>query len=204
VRRFLLSALLIAPGLLPAPAADPTIAATAYSAAEAEALSRKLDALARHAEGGKPPRQRTITVTESELNAYLNLTLAPRLPKGISDVVVRMEQDRLAARALVDLTEVQAQIPAGSLGGLLSFLSGKVPLQARGRLTAPEAGFSAFAIEEVSLSTIPVPMSVVEQLVASATKSAASPQGFDIHSPFRLPYDLKRVRLEPGRALLEY
>jgi hypothetical protein len=197
-------ALLVAPVLVPAPAADPPAAAEAYSPVDAEALSRKLDALARRAGGGVPPRERAITVTEPELNAYLNLTLAPRIPKGVSDLVVKMEQDRLAAQALVDLSLVQDQLPAGSLGGLLSFLSGKVPLRARGRLVAPEVGFSAIALEEVSLSTIPVPMSVVEQLVASATRSPSSPQGFDIRSPFRLPYDLKRVRLEPGRARLEY
>jgi hypothetical protein len=104
----------------------------------------------------------------------------------------------------VDLAEIQAKIPTGSLGGLLGFLSGRVPLEARGRLDAAGDGFSTFAIEQVTLSTFPVPVSLVEQLVAGATRSASSPQGFDIHSPFRLPYDLKRVRLEQGRAVLEY
>ena len=108
------------------------------------------------------------------------------------------------APALVDLQEVQAKVPAGSLGGLFSFLSGKVPLEARGRVSAPAEGFSSIAIEQVYLSTIPVPVSVVEQLVASATKTAESPQGFDVQSPFRLPYALKRVRLQSGRAVLEY
>jgi len=183
------------------PAAAP---AAAYSAADAEALSQKLDALLRRSQLKKPPREKTVSVSEPELNSYLNLTLGPKMPKGVSDVVVRFERDRLAARALVDLAEVQGKIPSGSLGGLLSFLSGKVPLEARGRLDAAADGFSTFAIEEVSLSTIPVPVSVVEQIVTSATRSASSPQGFDIHSPFRLPYDLKRVRIQPGRALLEY
>jgi hypothetical protein len=104
----------------------------------------------------------------------------------------------------VDLALVQSKIPAGSLGGLLAFLSGKVPLEAKGRVEPTESGFGAVSIEEVQLSTISIPVSVVEQLIGSATKSTESPQGFDIHSPFRLPYDLKRIRLQPGRALLEY
>jgi hypothetical protein len=175
-----------------------------HSPAEAESLGRKLEALERRAQRQKPPLEKTVTITESELNSYLNLTLGPRIPKGVSDLVIRLERDRLAARALVDLTEVQGKIPPGSVSGLLSFLSGKVPLEARGRLLAPADGFSSVEIEQVSLSTIPVPVTVVEQLVASATKSAASPEGFDVHSPFRLPYALKRVRLQMGRALLEY
>ena len=104
----------------------------------------------------------------------------------------------------MDLQEVKGKLASGSLSGLLAFLSGKVPLQARGRLVSAEEGFSTFSIEEVSLSTLPVPVSVVEQLVASATRTAQRPEGFDLGSPFRLPYDLKRVRLQTGRALLEY
>ena len=185
-----------------APPAAPS--PTAYSAALADGLSQKLDVLLRRSQLKKPPREKTVTVSEPELNSYLNLTLGPKMPKGVTDVVVRFERDRLVARALVDLAEVQGKIPSGSLGGLLSFLSGKVPLEARGRLDAAEDGFGAFAIEEVNISTVPVPVTVVEQLVTSATKTAETPHGFDVHSPFRLPYDLKRVRIQPGQALLEY
>ena len=49
-----------------------------------------------------------------------------------------------------------------------------------------------------------VPISVLEQLVLSATKNDANPEGFDIHAPFRLPYSVNRLRLEPGRALLDF
>lgn len=190
-------------GLAPPPSPAPS-SPSPYAAADAESLAQKLQVLERRWQRKKPPREKTVTVTEPELNAYVNLTLGPKIPKGVSDVVFRLDRDRLAAQALVDLQEVQTKIPAGSLGGLLAFLSGKVPLQARGRLASEEDGFSTFAIEEVSLSTVPVPVTVIEQLVASATRSAQSPQGFDVRSPFRLPYDLKRVRIQPGRALLEY
>jgi hypothetical protein len=167
-----------------APQADPVLAASPYSDAAAETLQQKLDTLARRSQKGKPPREKTVTVTEGELNSYLNLTLAPKIPKGITDLVVRMDRDRLAARALVDLSEVQGQIPAGSLGGLLAFLSGKVPLEAAGRATPTESGFGSFSIEEVRLSTMPVPVSVVEQLIGSATKSAS---GRRASTPPRLP-----------------
>jgi hypothetical protein len=183
---------------------DTPVAPTGRSPAEAESFARKLEVMERRAQQKKPPAQKTVTITEAELNSYVNLTLGPKIPRGVSDLVIRLDPDRLGARALVDLAEVKGQIPSGSLGGMLSFLSGTVPLEARGRVGAPADGFSTIAIEQVYLSTIPVPVSVVEQLVASATKSASSPQGFDVNSPFRLPYDLKRVRLQAGRAVLEY
>jgi hypothetical protein len=41
-------------------------------------------------------------------------------------------------------------------------------------------------------------------MVAAATRSARYPNGVDIQAPFRLPYAARRVRLEPGRAILEF
>ena len=32
----------------------------------------------------------------------------------------------------------------------------------------------------------------------------SSPQGFDILAPFPLPWTARRVRLEPGRALVDF
>ena len=49
-----------------------------------------------------------------------------------------------------------------------------------------------------------VPTSVLGQLVLSATKSEANPEGVDITAPFRLPYSVNRLRLQPGRALLDF
>jgi hypothetical protein len=144
-------------------------------------------------------------VSERELNAYVNVTLGPRLPRGLSDLLVRLEPETVTATALVDLQQIQAQVPqAASLGGLLSFFSGRVPLLARGRVRTAEDGFGTIEIQQVTLSSMPVPVSVVGQLVASSTRTAENPQGFDVQSPFRLPYELRRIRLEPGRAVLEY
>jgi hypothetical protein len=179
--------------------------APALSAAEAQSLADKLAAIERRVQAGKPPRKEPVTVSEGELNSYLNLTLAPKLPKGLSDVVVHFDRDRLQGRGLLDLDLVQGRVPtAGGLGAMMGLLSGRVPVEAGGKLKSAEAGFGIFEIDSLHLSTFPVPMNLLEQLVASATRSPDYPEGFDIRSPFRLPYSLKRIRLEPGRALLEF
>ena len=54
------------------------------------------------------------------------------------------------------------------------------------------------------MASIRVPVSVVEQMIASSTKSEKHPDGYDIHAPFRLPYSVNRVRIEPGKATLEF
>jgi hypothetical protein len=182
-----------------APAAHSTV-----SLVEAQAMVEKLASLERRAKLGKPPRKVPMAVSEAEINSYLNLTRGREMPMGLSDVIVRFERDRLVARGLLDLDQLRGQVSLSEgLGGLLGFLSGKVPVEAGGRLQTIAEGVGAFVIEDAHLATFPVPVTVIERLAVWATKSAENPQGFDIHSPFRLPYALRRVRLQPGRALLD-
>jgi hypothetical protein len=49
-----------------------------------------------------------------------------------------------------------------------------------------------------------VPISLLHQIVSSTTKTEDLPDGFDIRAPFRLPYSLRQVRIEPGRAYLDF
>lgn len=181
------------------PAADSTI-----SLVKAQAMAGKLASLEKRAALGKPTRRAPVSVSDSEVNSYLNLTHGSEMPKGLSDVFVRFERDRLVARGLLDLDQVRGRVPLPEgLDGLLGFLSGKIPVEVAGRIRTVADGVIAFAIEDAHLARLPVPAMVIERLAAWVTTSARYPQGVDISSPFRLPYALKRVRLEPGRALLD-
>jgi hypothetical protein len=85
----------------------------------------------------------------------------------------------------------------------LSFLSGDVPVEASGRLRGKD-GFGQVEWDAVYVSSIRVPIAALDQMVRSATKSEKNPDGFDILAPFRLPYSVNRLRLEPGRAFLDF
>lgn len=163
----------------------------------AQSLNRKLEDIEAQRKAGKP--QGTVVVTDAELNAYLNLIA--RLPPSLSGVDIRFERERVAARGLLDLDQLQGRIP-GSLGGF-SLLSGKVAASVKGRLVDQE-GFGSFEIEDVRLGSIPISTAVLGQIVASATRNADRPEGIDILAPFRYPYSVRRVRLQPGRAVLEF
>jgi hypothetical protein len=171
------------------------------SVAAAESLARKLTSIeARKRQ--KVTKPGTVEVTEHELNSYLNLKLAEDMPTGISDVQVSMQRERLQATGQVDLDKLDVKKGASPFSPL-NLLSGKVPVLLRGRLQSLD-GFGNVQIEEVQLATIPVPVSVLERLIASSTRNARNPEGFDINAPFRFPYSVKRVRIEPGRALLDF
>ena len=59
-------------------------------------------------------------------------------------------------------------------------------------------------MEEALVAGISLPPALVAQIVSQSTRSAKRPQGFDILSPFPLPFTARRVRLEPGRALVDF
>ena len=168
----------------------------------ANALTRKLEAIEkRRMEKRRKPE--TVLFTQGELNSYLNLAYAEKLPKGVRDVEVRLDRDRILAKGLVNIDRLKGKAAEGGGWGPLSFLSGDVPVEITGKVTARD-GFGVIVWESVYLSSMRVPTSVLEQLVLSATKTAENPEGFDITAPFRLPYSVNRLRLEPGRALLDF
>lgn len=170
---------------------------------QANSLTRKLESIEKRRQE-KTRKPQTVLFTQGELNSYLNLAYAEQLPKGLRDVEVRLDRDRIQARGLLNIDTVKGKVgQGGGSWGPLSFLSGDVPVEILGKLTAKD-GFGTVEWESVYLSSMRVPISLLEQLVLSATRTESSPEGFDIHAPFRLPYSVNRVRLQPGRALLDF
>ena len=192
--------------LLAAPAwADEAAAPSrpAVSWTEAQSLGQKLDRIEKQSQVKGKGRRESVLVTEGELNSYLNLTFAPQMPPGLSDVDVRFEAERIRARGLLDLERVRGKAPPPSPWSPLAYLRGKVPVELAGRLETRD-GYGTIEVEEASIASVPVPMSFLEQIVTSATRKPSDPDGFDIHAPFRLPYAVNRVRVELARAFLDF
>jgi hypothetical protein len=169
---------------------------------DSDALSTTVARVERRLRSGRPPAKGTLVVTERQLNSYVNLELGPRIPAGVTDLRLSLVPDGLGARAMVDLDRVKSKTPGGA-AGLISLLSGTVPVQLRGRLAAVN-GKGLIQVEEATVGGISLPPALVAQLVALSTRSAARPQGFDIQAPFPLPWGARQVRLETGRALIDF
>jgi hypothetical protein len=180
-------------------------AGDALSRDQAEALRVKVLELERRARRTRSRRTvlTSVQVTQGELNSYVNLVLGPQLPAGLRDVEFRLDDGHIKARGMVDLDRVKNQMGATSFWNPLTLLSGMVSVELAGRLKT-EDGFGAFAIDGIRLGPMAIPAPLLAQLVASATRTRQNPAGFDILSPFRLPYGLKKVRVQPGRVALDY
>jgi len=170
---------------------------------DADQVQRIVARIERRLRVGKSAADGPIVVTERQLNSYVNLTLGWALPPGITGLQLRLARDRLGAEARVDLDRIKGRLPPGALSGLLSLLSGTVPVEAQGRLVAVN-GTGRVEIEQATIGGLSLPASLVAQIVSASTKSAQQPQGVDIRQPFPLPWTARDVHLEPGRALVVF
>ncbi len=169
---------------------------------DADAVERTLARLETRNRSARPVSEETVVVTERQLNSYVNLSLGPRMPPGVSGLAIRLEKDRLAARAMVDLERVKQRLPQGAAIGLLAFLSGVVPVELTGRVATAD-GSGRMELEGASIAGVSLPVSMISQIVSLSTRSAKQPQGIDLQAPFPLPFMARQVRIEPGQARVE-
>lgn len=171
-----------------------------WSRADADALQQKLTQIALNGLAERPAARR-VTVLEREVNAYLAVHLQRQLPGGILEPAIRLLPDnRLAGRAMVDLDEVRKTQDQSMLSPW-ALLRGRVPVEATGVLKTGE-GVGAFTLESATVGGVPVPKSVIQQVVAYYSRSEAQPGGIDFEAPFRLPARIREIRTGQGHALV--
>ncbi len=170
---------------------------------DADWVAETVARIERRLAAGKPASRQTIVVTERQLNSWVNLSLVSKIPEGLSGLEIGLQKDRVVARGTLDLDRVKSKAPPGAGAGLLAFLSGAVPVELRGRFSSAD-GRGKVEVEDALVAGISLPPAVVAQIVGQSTRSAKRPQGFDLLSAFPLPFTARRVRLEPGRALVDF
>ena len=174
-------------------------AAEPVSRRDAARLQAKLDRITK----GTPARGKgsaTTAITEAEVNSYLRYELGDRIPDGVTDPWVSiLENGRLSGRATVDLARVsRSRKPSGSLDPF-SLLSGSMPLEVNGVLRTKN-GVGTFAVESASLSSVPVPVWMVQEIVSYYSKSESTPKGVAIDKPFVLPNGIREIQTAKGQA----
>jgi hypothetical protein len=178
---------------------------TAYAATtsrpQADSFSRKITAINEHAEGGAKAPRRT-TLTESEVNSWFEFRAQPVLPVGVTNPkVTAIGNGKLLGSAVVDLEAVGKK--RGSGGGLdiWSLLGGKVPLSVTGILHTKD-GKGRFELQAAEVSGLPVPKTLLQELVSYYTRTADHPQGVSLDDPFELPAKIKQIEVGQAQAVV--
>ncbi len=174
-------------------------AAVQLSKQDGDRLARKIDEIANNGAAEQPKPKRT-PVSESELNSYLNITIKDKIPRGLtSPEITMLGNGALAGRVLVDLDEFNRGRGAQGFADPLSYLSGKVPVTARGVLRA-ENGKGRFQLGAAEIHGIALPKQVVQELVSYFSRAPDNPRGIDIDAPFDLPVKIRAIAVEKGEA----
>jgi hypothetical protein len=162
-----------------------------------DGVSSKLQTLREHHEQGNTEATET-EISEQEFNAYLLHHFAHQLPEGVENPWIRFADGLALAGATLDLDVLKGKMPESTM---MQYLSGRVPLELSSRFHA-EDGVGRLALESVSLSGLPIPLTLIQQLVTVNTKSPSQPNGFRLDEPFPLPYGIDSVQILNGRMVL--
>jgi len=169
---------------------------------DAARLQAKIDKINKNAVVTRRAAPVRTAVTEAELNSYLRYELGDKLPTGVKDPWVSILGDgRLSGRATVDLGEVGKSRKSSGLLDPYNYLTGSLPITANGVLRAKN-GVASFSLDSASISGVPVPIWMLQEIVTYYSKSDASPQGVAIDKPFALPAGIREIQLDRGQAVV--
>lgn len=164
----------------------------------AAAFEKKIVAVQANAKReAKAPR--STSFTETETNSYLKYNAGPLMPVGLAEPVVTIHgEGRVTGRAVVDLDVVRQKQSSGGWFDPTSYLTGKLPVSAVGRIVTAD-GKGRFELESADVSGIPVPKSLLAQMVNYFTRTADNPRGSSIDDTFELPAEIRRIDIAIGR-----
>jgi hypothetical protein len=141
-------------------------------------------------------------ITESEANSYLAFNLQDKIPKGLTNPQIHMlENGQIAGRVLVDIDEFKRNRQSNGVMDPLNYLSGQVPVTARGTLRT-SAGKGQFQLASAELMGFPLPKPVLQELVSFFSRSRDYPGGFDLDAPFNLPAKIRDAVINRGQTAL--
>jgi hypothetical protein len=174
-----------------------TAEAVNTSRPQADAFAKKLAIIKQHAERSAETPRRT-TVTEGELNSWFVYRSQPLLPVGVKDPqVTAIGNGKLLGVVTVDLDEV-----GKSKSGAWSILTGRVPITLSGVLSTKD-GRGQFDLQSASLSGVPLPKFLLQEIVSHYTRTEDHPQGIRLDDPFALPSGIKRIDVGQGQAVIQ-
>jgi hypothetical protein len=168
---------------------------------EGDHMAEKLAAI--EARGNTPAHLGAAPVrtsfTDREVNAYFRYNGKDRLPDGVLDPQVTFQSDsRVDVRAVVDLDAVRKSQQSWMA---VVLLHGSVEVRVSGSI-AVAGGKGTVQILTATFGGIPIPPSLLQDVVGQYSKSPDLPNGFQLDKPFDLPANIREVRLQHGAATI--
>jgi len=177
--------------------------ATNHNRRDADNLDRKLTQIVTRGAKAPAPNSKPLrtTITDKEANAYFAFQGKQYLPVGVTNPVVTIvDASRVEGRAIIDLDAVRKAKERGWMD-LLAYVTGSVEIRAAGKFQSAN-GTGTFELESASIGGVPISKAFLQEVIAYYSRTADSPEGFNLDQPFKLPYQIQRVELQRGLAVI--
>ena len=179
--------------------------AAGVSEQQADAFSQKMATVKKQGISGVQATNRTPLRTpfsESELNSWFAFRSGEVMPPGVSEPrVTLVGNGKVQAAATVDLEAIAKQRKSGGALDPWSYLGGRLPVTLSGVLRT-ENGMGRFDLEEAAISGIPVPASVLADIVSYYSRTADDPDGVRLNDDFKLPSQIKQIEMGTGQGVI--
>jgi hypothetical protein len=144
---------------------------------------------------------RTTQVTDAEVNSYLKYLAGSQVPVGIVDPMLHgAGNGRVTGSATVSLDAVRTQ-KKRAWTDPLGYLVGSLPITAAGTLTTKD-GTGQFTLESAHISGVPVPKSLIQELLTYYSTTKENPDGINMDKPFVLPSAIREIKIGQGTATI--
>ena len=168
---------------------------------QGDRLEKKIAEIVKNSSAEPVPAKRT-TMSEPEVNSYLNLNLKEKIPRGLTNPQISfIGNGKLGGQVFVDIDEFKRHRGSGGILDPLSYISGRVPLTASGVLTSKQ-GKGQFQLISAEIIGVPVPKSVVQELVSFFSRTQENPGGINMDEPFSLPAKIREIVANRGEAVV--
>jgi hypothetical protein len=168
----------------------------------ADAFQEKMIRIALTERSAAAVGKRRTPITDTELNSWFAFHGQPLVPHGIAEPrIVILGAGKVSGEAIVDMDAIAKKRATGAMLDPWSYLGGKVPVAVRGILHTRD-GIGRFEVETAEVSGVPVPKTILQELVAYYSRTPEHPKGVNIDDPFDLPAGIRSIELGEGQAVV--
>ncbi len=176
--------------------------AASVSKQEADVFAKKIVLIQRQADQTERAGTRRTQLTEDEVNSWFAFHAQPLLPAGVSNPKVTiMGGGKVAGQATVDLDAIAKRRSTGGTLDPWSFIGGRVPVNVLGTLYTRD-GMGRFELESADISGLPVPKTLLQELVSHYSRTPENPQGVRLDDSFALPAKIRQIEVGQGQAVI--
>jgi hypothetical protein len=180
-------------------------AAAAVTPQQADAFAKKVAIISQQGTLTTATRTavaRRTPVSEGEVNSWFAYRATPLLPTGMTEPQITIIGDgKVSGAATVDLDAVAKTRRTGSLIDPWNLLGGRLPVTVTGVLRT-QNGQGRFELQQAAVSGVPIPKTILQELVSYYSKSADDPRGIDLDEPFALPAGIRQIEVGQGQAVV--